>query len=122
MPYKPKVPCGYPGCMEKVESGTSPRLCPKHLALQRKKYDKKRGSAGKRGYDAKWRKYRQWYLIQNPLCRICEQEGRATIATVVDHVVSIKSGGSFWDPNNHQPLCKMHHDQKTAKEDGGFGR
>jgi 5-methylcytosine-specific restriction protein A len=28
----------------------------------------------------------------------------------------------FWDQNNWQPMCTPHHNAKTAREDGGFGR
>lgn len=43
-------------------------------------------------------------------------------ATVVDHITP--HGGDvalFWDVANWQGLCKAHHDEKTAREDGGFG-
>ncbi len=44
-------------------------------------------------------------------------------ADVVDHIIPHKGDQSlFWDSSNWQPLCKHHHDQKTAREDGGFGR
>lgn len=44
-------------------------------------------------------------------------------ATVVDHIVPHCGNQQlFWDTDNWQPLCKKHHDRKTATEDGGFGR
>lgn len=50
-------------------------------------------------------------------------EESLTPATVVDHVIPHKGDKKFfWDENNWQPLCKRHHDIKTATEDGGFGR
>nr|WP_237341879.1 HNH endonuclease signature motif containing protein [Williamsia soli] len=38
------------------------------------------------------------------------------IATDADHIVNIKAGGSKYDPNNLQSLCRTHHDQKTRSE------
>lgn len=44
-------------------------------------------------------------------------------ASIVDHIIPHKGDKQlFWDRDNWQPLCKKHHDRKTATEDGGFGR
>ena len=44
-------------------------------------------------------------------------------AVIVDHIKPHRGDKVlFWDRNNWQPLCKMHHDRKTVLEDGGFGR
>ena len=81
-----------------------------------------RPSAAKRGYDTNWRKLRNYHLMVNPLCVMCEKEGYIRIAQVVDHIIPHKGDNSLrLDPNNLQSLCKRHHDQKTATEDGGFG-
>lgn len=75
-----------------------------------------------RGYDSRWRKYRAWYLKRHPLCRHCEEKGRLTPATVVDHIEPHKGDQQkFWDFKNHQGLCKPCHDSKTAREDGRWG-
>lgn len=85
--------------------------------------DQERGSAHERGYNSRWRKARATYLKRHPLCRQCEDEGLITAATVVDHIVPHRGDqGLFWDTDNWQPLCKRHHDTKTVREDGGFGR
>lgn len=115
MPSKPKRPCGQPGC----RNLTSDRYCEAH----RKQREQDRGSAASRGYNARWRRERSAFLELNPLCKHCQSDGRITIATVVDHIIPHKGDYQlFWDWNNWQPLCKQHHDSKTAKEDGGFGR
>jgi 5-methylcytosine-specific restriction protein A len=81
-----------------------------------------RPSAAKRGYGARWQKYRKYFLSINPLCIICKNDNMITSATVVDHIVPHKGDMvKFWDKSNHQALCKCHHDIKTASEDGGFG-
>ena len=115
IPNKPKRPCGNVGC----SALTTERFCPEH----KKQDDKRRGSASQRGYDAKWRKARETYLRQHPLCVYCMKDGKVMVATVVDHIKPHKGNRAlFWDRQNWQALCKQHHDQKTVREDGGFGR
>lgn len=88
---------------------------------QRPRTPENRPNATNRGYDHRWRKYRHWFLSQ-PENVLCCVEGCHQIATVVDHKVPHRGDSErFWDPDNHQPMCKRHHDQKTATEDGGFG-
>jgi 5-methylcytosine-specific restriction protein A len=39
------------------------------------------------------------------------------VAEVVDHIKPHKGDMTlFWDENNWQSLCKMHHDRKTILE------
>jgi len=66
-----------------------------------------------------WRKARAIQLAKEPLCRDCQAEGVITPATVVDHI-----DGDSWNntPDNFASLCVRHHNQKTARENGGFGR
>ena len=117
MPGRFKTECKKPGCHTLTDSADG--YCDEHRqeckALRH--YDDKRGSSAKRGYGARWRKYRLWFLTKHPVCAVC---GR--LATVVDHIVPHKGNMDlFWDSSNHQPLCKRCHDIKTAREDGGFG-
>lgn len=81
-------------------------------------YDKNRLNSYQRGYDRRWQKYRKWFLNLHPLCARC-----GAPATVVDHIVPHKGNKElFWNMSNHQALCKICHDKKTALEDGGFGK
>ncbi|QQP93545.1 HNH endonuclease (plasmid) [Skermanella sp. TT6] len=85
--------------------------------------DRHRGSAASRGYDGDWRRLRLAHIQSEPLCRRCKAEGRIVVADVVDHIVPISvDPDRRLDPSNLQSLCKHHHDVKTAREDGGFGR
>ncbi len=96
--------------------------CQKKYIEAKRQTNKDRGSSHSRGYGYKWRKYREDFLKKNPLCVICLKEGKYKPSTVVDHITPHKGDMKlFWDKNNHQALCKKHHDIKTAKEDGGFG-
>jgi 5-methylcytosine-specific restriction protein A len=120
MALRSMKPCNKLGC----PNLTRDKYCEEHIALEKKEYrpdpnkDKGRPSAAARGYDAKWRAYREDYLRVNTTCKSCGAK-----ATVIDHVIPHKGNkGLFWTRFNHQPLCKPCHDRKTATQDGGFGR
>lgn len=115
MPAKPPSPCSYPGC----PALSTTRFCEEHARQD----DLRRGSRHERGYTSRWDRYRRRYLWQHPLCVRCAAEDVVEAATVVDHIRPHRGDQElFWDPNNHQALCKPCHDRKTATEDGGFGR
>lgn len=79
-----------------------------------------------RGYGSRWQRARAEFLRQpeNVCCVMCEEEGRTTLATVVDHRVPHRGDeGLFWDRNNWQALCKAHHDgAKQSEEKSGRKR
>ncbi|PKR57611.1 HNH endonuclease [Thalassospira lohafexi] len=121
MPDLPRKPCALARCGRLSLSGE--RYCAAHKTEHRKQQDQKRGSASQRGYGSKWQKARDQFLKEHPLCCRCEAVGLVTAATVVDHIIPHKGDQKlFWRRSNWQSLCKTHHDQKTATEDGGFGR
>lgn len=118
MPYKPKLPCKHPGCGALCDRGE--KYCPAHIKDHppdsRERTNIERGSAAQRGYGSRWQKARLSFLAQHPLCVECQREGRVTAATVVDHIRPHRGDPVlFWDKSNWQPLCKYHHDQKTAR-------
>lgn len=120
MPKRSKKLCSKIGCSNLIDGNE--RYCENHRELQYK-YDDKRGSAAKRGYDARWRKARKRYLARYPICVECKKIGMLGVATVVDHILPHKGDPIlFWDQTNWQSLCEHHHNKKTANEDGGFGR
>lgn len=113
MPLTPLRPCRRPGCGKVTRTG----FCDEHNK------DTGRESATKRGYNARWQRFRKQYLQQHPLCRECEKADRISAATVIDHIIPHRGDRrKFWDQSNLQPMCKPCHDRKTATEDGGFGR
>lgn len=122
MPVAAKRPCRHAGCNQLASGGS---MCEVHRRHKQKQHDEKRGSAADRGYDSKWRQAREGYLRKHPLCVHCQEANppRLTAATVVDHIIPHRGDKVlFWDSTNWQPLCKRHHDIKTATEDGGFGQ
>jgi 5-methylcytosine-specific restriction protein A len=87
-----------------------------------KTHDEIRGNAHARGYDARWRRLRDWFIQQNPLCVICERLGKTMQAECVDHIKAHKGNEELrLDPENLQSLCWSCHSKKTVKHDGGFG-
>ena len=116
MPRKLKTPCSHPSCPALVEAGE--RFCEKHRKAHYKQQDRDRGSASERGYGARWRRARAYFLKRNVLCVECLRGGQTTAATVVDHIVPHKGNyGLFWDSeNNWQALCEACHNRKTANE------
>ena len=65
---------------------------------------------------SKWRKLRKAYVAENPLCVVCESRGFVSAVQEVDHIVPIRLGGSPFDWDNLQSLCKSCHSRKSAKE------
>lgn len=120
MPNKPPIPCRYSGCPNLTNDSSG--YCPQHKKEIQHIQDDRRSNSATRGYDNRWRKARQIFLAEHPLCALCLKENRLNPAEVVDHIVSPQGDYNlFWGSNNWQALCKYHHNQKTAREDGGYG-
>jgi len=110
--------CGHAGCSAVVSSSR----CAVHAVSERRAAESSRLSASRRGYDRRWRRARLAFLSANPLCVRCESDGIVNTATVVDHIKPHRGDRQmFWDSGNWQPLCKGHHDIKTATEDARWG-
>jgi len=99
MPTKPKRLCSR---CQQVVSGPCER-CNKQREVQ---YDKWRGSAASRGYDARWSAYSKARLSEHPLCVDCEAGGRLEAATLTGHIVpGWVDMERFWDSSNHKSQC-----------------
>jgi 5-methylcytosine-specific restriction protein A len=75
-------------------------------------------SSKDRGYGREYRKVRAQLMQQEPLCRICKDKGRTTLANVADHIVPLAKGGAAHDINNLQPLCNDCHRDKSNADKG----
>jgi 5-methylcytosine-specific restriction protein A len=106
MPYRTKKQCARPGCFRSVKAGQ--RYCNIH---------RRANTYTQKMYNYKWHKARTNYLIDHPLCILCQKEGFIVSATVVDHIRPHKGNlNLFWDEKNWQPLCQTCHNKKTMKE------
>jgi 5-methylcytosine-specific restriction protein A len=103
--------CQVPGCPTLTDYGY---FCPAHKAerqkLKPKPKDDKRPAAHKRGYDAKWKKFRDYYISLEPLCEIC-----GGIGDLVDHIEPLPEG-DHCSSDNSQTLCNKCHHIKTKRD------
>ena len=121
MPTTPLRACLEPGCAALVVRGR----CSTHA----KAYDRRRGTAAARGYDAGWTAFSKAWRQRFPLCgmradgqlhaehSVCVQEGRDTWAECVDHIVSMANGGEKYDETNLQSLCLRCNNRKRLVVD-----
>ena len=78
----------------------------------------KRASAAQRGYGGRWQRYRKRYLEANPLCVMHQRLGQTVAAIVVDHIKPHRGDHKlFWNPDNHQSLCKSCHDRHKQRQE-----
>jgi 5-methylcytosine-specific restriction protein A len=113
VPTAAKPLCLEPGCGERaVIKGR----CRAHQTGHYRRIERYRGTAKARGYDAAWRRVRLDVLRAEFLCRMCNEAGVTSVAVEVDHVIPLAHGGARLDRQNLQPLCRMHHAEKTAIE------
>ena len=66
----------------------------------------------------RWRRRRRAFLQTNSLCRMCQEIGRTTLATIVDHITPHKEDERlFFDEANWQSLCRRCHDNVKREFD-----
>lgn len=96
-----------------------PTFRPAHLGsveASRSDYEQRRGSARRRGYDARWERASAQHKADFPLCAGCLAVGRYTATAVTDHVVPHRGDPTlFWDRDNWQSACAWHHDVVKAR-------
>ena len=109
--------CPVAGCAALTDSGR----CEKH----RRESDRARGTAAQRGYGGRGHaSFRADVLARDPICVLCEAEGKTRLATVADHYPLsrrelVAQGLDPNDPNHGRGLCKPHHDRETARHQPG---
>jgi len=99
--------------------------CGRHAAGRAREYrsTEHRKESARLYRSGQWVALRRQQLTTQPFCAACLRAGRYTLASEVDHVVPHRNDERlFFDPLNLQSLCHSCHSEKTALEDGGFGR
>lgn len=67
---------------------------------------------------AAWKVLRDHHKRIEPVCRYCLQQGQPVAVQVVDHIIPHRGDEAlFFDPNNLQSLCKLHHDSTKQREE-----
>ncbi len=84
-----------------------------------KEYNLRRPDRHKFYSTTRWRKLRQWYRTNHPVCEECAALGLTVRADVVDHIISIEDGGNPMAVSNLQSLCHGCHNRKHG---GGVGQ
>jgi 5-methylcytosine-specific restriction endonuclease McrA len=80
-------------------------------------------TTAQRGYGSRWQSARKRFLMSNPICAMCQAQGRLEFATVVDHIKPHEGDQAlFWDEANWQALCKAHHDSDKKLSEHGRER
>ncbi len=73
-------------------------------------------------YDsARWKRVRALKIDADPLCEVCEREGRTTLAAQVHHVVKVRDEpGRAYDMANLMSVCRSCH-ARIEDRDGSGG-
>lgn len=105
MPRKPKRGCAYPGC-PKLTDG---QYCEEHRKLMESRYNKyERSPDVHKKYGRAWKRIRDRYAAEHPLCEMCLKEGRLTPVEEVHHIIPVSQGGTH-DRSNLMSLCQSCH-------------
>jgi len=111
MPHSPPHYCAHVGCNILVQGGTPGGRCPAHtLAPWRPRVQPVPRIRGE-----KLQHLRAQLFMRTPLCVLCEQHGRITMATIRDHIVPLADGGTE-DDSNTQALCWTCNELKRQTE------
>lgn len=109
MPISAPKPCGHAGCGKLVRDGSG--RCDKHQSTAWVK----KPMATKRTTGRKLQAMRAALFQAQPLCVMCEAQGRVTLATQRDHIVPLAEGGQD-TADNTQGLCEPCHEGKSLAE------
>lgn len=60
---------------------------------------------------------RKAHFHKHPLCVMCMDQQRVTIAQELDHIIPLHKGGTDTE-DNRQSLCQEHHLEKSKRERG----
>lgn len=114
MPRKPKRPCSYPGCPELCDG----QYCTEHKKQTDKAYNKySRAADVNKTYGRAWKRIRDSYVSEHPLCEVCLKEGRYVPVEEVHHKLPVNQGGTH-ERSNLISLCRSCHQKIHMNEIG----
>ncbi len=91
------------------------QYCEEHKKLVDKQYNQFTQAADTaKKYGRVWKRIRDRYAREHPLCERCLAEGRLTLVEEVHHILPVSQGGTH-DRSNLMSLCqschtKIHHE------------
>lgn len=107
MPRKPKRPCRYEGC----GAFSDEVYCEKHKKQVNQEYNKhQRNPDVNKQYGRSWKRIRDKYVKEHPLCECCLEEGVIVLMEEVHHKVPVGQGGKH-TPSNLISLCRSCHNK-----------
>lgn len=107
MPRKPKRPCRMSGCPNLAEDGNL--YCPVHKGTEMREYNRyRRDPEAKKRYGRDWKRIRDRYINEHPLCEDCLSRGIYKQASEVHHKLPLADGGTH-EKNNLVSLCRSCH-------------
>lgn len=119
MPSVPRPRCDQYQCKTQALPGS--RFCSEHAPAKTAKTDRR--ELDHLYKSSAWSQIRQAQLSAYPICQACEEDGRITVADVVDHVFRWKDYGiEAFRLNLFSSLCSPCHSRKNHLEQLGVFR
>lgn len=113
MAIKPRRPCNRPGCRQLTDR----TYCAEHEQQYKREKEQYRGSFRERGYSSTWDKVRKHKIKINPLCEMCERDGRVTVAEIVHHIKTVRDRPDLvHDMDNLMSVCRPCHGKLHSNE------
>ena len=107
MPRKPKRPCRMNGCPNLAEDGKL--YCHIHKGTEMHEYNHyRRDPESNKRYGRSWKRIRDRYISEHPLCEDCLSRGIYRPAEEVHHKLPLADGGTH-EKNNLVSLCHSCH-------------
>lgn len=114
---KPPRPCPRPYCGGKIRNGSCD-VCSYVKPVWSGTGKDDRPTTAERGYDAAWRRLKDRYLLDHPVCEDCDEAGLLTLAEEVHHVKPFKGKKDplRLDPTNLRSLCSSCHAKHSQRQ------
>lgn len=113
MPRKPRRPCRAQGCLNLALDGK--QYCQTHQGIEDYEYNHfRRNPDTKKMYGQIWRRIRDRYVAEHPMCEECFRKGIYKPTQEVHHKLPLADGGTH-EKNNLISLCRVCHIEAHEK-------